>query len=180
MMISRVLVAPLNWGLGHATRCIPIIDELLANGFEVSLASDGLALELLKDAYPQLRHYTLPAYAIRYGSANMLWNMAWQWPKILRAIYREHQYLKHLVQQTPFDLIISDNRYGCYHAEIKSVILTHQLRIQLPYPALEQIIAKINKTLIDRFDECWIPDFEVSPGLAGQLSHANPPSRYRY
>ena len=37
----RVLIAPLNWGIGHATRCIPIIKRLLEAGKEVIVAADG-------------------------------------------------------------------------------------------------------------------------------------------
>ena len=37
----RILVAPLDWGLGHATRCIPIIKELLGNDCDVWLAGEG-------------------------------------------------------------------------------------------------------------------------------------------
>ncbi len=45
---KKILVAPLNWGLGHATRCIPIIEALENNGYVPIIASDGVALEMLK------------------------------------------------------------------------------------------------------------------------------------
>ncbi|MDX1471135.1 MAG: glycosyltransferase, partial [Flavobacteriaceae bacterium] len=64
---GRILVAPLNWGLGHATRCIPIIRELIAQGFEPVLASDGDALTLLQREFPQLSYYNLPSYNIKYS-----------------------------------------------------------------------------------------------------------------
>ncbi len=40
-----MLVAPLDWGLGHATRCIPIINELIQQGAQVIVAASGLAEE---------------------------------------------------------------------------------------------------------------------------------------
>ena len=43
----RILIAPLDWGLGHATRCIPIIRELLANECDVWLAGEGVQHKLL-------------------------------------------------------------------------------------------------------------------------------------
>ena len=58
---KRILVAPLNWGLGHATRCMPIINALLANNFEPVIASDGYALSLLKKEYPNLQFFELEA-----------------------------------------------------------------------------------------------------------------------
>jgi hypothetical protein len=41
---KTILIAPLNWGLGHATRCIPIIRALLKNNYIPIIASDGIAL----------------------------------------------------------------------------------------------------------------------------------------
>ena len=69
---KKVLVAPLNWGLGHATRCIPIIRELIRQGAEVYLASDGAALTLLKLEFPELRIFELPSYGIRYATGKLL------------------------------------------------------------------------------------------------------------
>ena len=49
---KNILVAPLNWGLGHATRCIPIIKALEENGFlkSVKVGKEKLYLneQLLK------------------------------------------------------------------------------------------------------------------------------------
>ena len=49
---KSILVAPLNWGLGHATRCIPIIKALQQNNYIPIIASDGIALALLKKEFP--------------------------------------------------------------------------------------------------------------------------------
>jgi UDP:flavonoid glycosyltransferase YjiC (YdhE family) len=66
-MSNTILVAPLNWGLGHATRCIPIIQELQKNGFTPIIASDGVALALLKKEFPDLIALELPSYNIEYA-----------------------------------------------------------------------------------------------------------------
>ncbi|MEL6987299.1 MAG: glycosyltransferase, partial [Bacteroidota bacterium] len=34
---KKILIAPLNWGLGHATRCIPIIKYLLSLDYKIIL-----------------------------------------------------------------------------------------------------------------------------------------------
>ena len=39
---KRILVAPLDWGIGHATRCIPIIQQLITHNYEVIIASSYL------------------------------------------------------------------------------------------------------------------------------------------
>jgi UDP:flavonoid glycosyltransferase YjiC (YdhE family) len=64
---KNILVAPLNWGLGHATRCIPIIKGLEESGFDPILASDGQALLLLQKEFPHLKSLELPSYEIEYA-----------------------------------------------------------------------------------------------------------------
>ena len=66
-MNKNILIAPLNWGLGHATRCIPIIKALEENGFNPIIASDGVALALLKKEFPHLITLELPSYNIKYA-----------------------------------------------------------------------------------------------------------------
>ena len=167
---QHVLIAPLNWGLGHATRCIPIIKSLLRNDFEVTIATDGRALKLLQQEFPNLKVITLPSYDIRYGSNNMILNIAFQIPKILNAIWKEKKMIKRIVEKVKPDIIISDNRYGCISKKTKNVFLTHQVNIIIPINILEKPVNFINQKLINKFDECWIPDFEGEKSLAGKLS----------
>ena len=47
----RILLAPLEWGLGHATRCIPIINELIKQNCEVLIAVEGATEHLLKKEF---------------------------------------------------------------------------------------------------------------------------------
>ena len=166
--VKKILIAPLNWGLGHATRCIPIIDELLRQGAEVILASDGAALELLKKEYPHLPCHALPAYDIRYPFESMVLSMAFQMPKILRGCIKEHFWLNNFLKKNKIDIVISDNRFGFYNNKVKSIFMTHQINIDTPF---QLMVNKINHYFIKKFDVCWIPDFENTPNLAGQLSH---------
>lgn len=168
---KKILVCILNWGLGHATRCIPILQELQRQGAEVSLASDGRALQLLEKEFPALPIYSLPAYDISYRTGNMFLNIAPQLPKIYKAIRAENIEIKRLVKEQKFDIILSDNRFGCYHSEVKSVFMTHQLRIKMPFLFLEKIIESLNKYWIKKFDTCWVPDTENELNLSGDLSH---------
>ena len=173
-------MAPLNWGLGHATRCIPLIRELLTQQAEVLIASDGRAFRLLQKEFPQLRSFLLPAYDITYPSNSMLWNMALQLPKIQRAIRAEHKTIRQLVEQEKIDCIISDNRYGCYDQRIISIFITHQVFIKSGYCCGDYLLKKINHFLIQRFDELWIPDISQFPGLAGELSHGEISMAHQY
>lgn len=171
---TRILLAPLDWGLGHATRCIPIIRELLAQNCDVWLAGEGIQKELLKTEFPDLPFLDLPGYRIRYAKTKrgLLWKMIRQGPKIRRAIQQEHQWLKKVVKEYSFDGVISDNRYGLYHSKIPSVFITHQLCIKTSVGRwTEKIVRKRNYRYINRFSGCWVPDADGSINLSGELAH---------
>lgn len=171
----KILLAPLNWGLGHASRCIPIIRTLLESGVEVVLASDGEALDLLRAEFPELTALELPSYRIRYTHHNMVRNMAWQLPRIIRAVRAEHVATERLVQQHGIDGIISDNRYGCFSRNVSSVIMTHQLRVKVNNPALEYAANLVLRKALRQFNEVWTPDLPGEGALSGVLSHPVPP-----
>jgi len=166
----NIIIAPLNWGLGHATRCMPLINALLDRGIRPVLASDGAALALLRKEYPDLTTLDLPAYNIQYRGNNMMLTMGAQLPKIVKAIFSEQRAMKKIVRDHQIDIIISDNRYGIFHPDCRNIFMTHQLNIKIPNSILEKLVAQINHRLIRRFDECWVPDYATVPRLAGSLS----------
>ncbi len=166
----KIIVAALNWGLGHATRCIPIINELIKQKAEVILASDGRAYELFKSEFPNLKIYQLAPYDVTYAKEQMVLNIAGQLPVILLGIYKEHKALLKIIQQENIKGIISDNRFGCYHPKVFSVFLTHQLNIKIPLKPVEMFTRLVNRKVIDRFHECWIPDYPGKENISGELS----------
>jgi uncharacterized protein (TIGR00661 family) len=170
----RILVAPLDWGLGHATRCIPIIRELLAQGCEVWLAGEGAQENLLKTEFPRLSFLQLDGYRIRYSrsAVRLVLSIFRQIHQILRAIRKENAWLKKMLIDYNFDAVISDNRYGLYHASVPCIFITHQLTIKSPLGKwTEKILQKRNYKYINRFMECWVPDNIGENNLAGELSH---------
>jgi uncharacterized protein (TIGR00661 family) len=171
---ARILVAPLDWGLGHATRCIPIIRELLAQNCEVWLAGEGAQEKLLKIEFPELTFLQLPGYRIQYAKTarGLIWKMIQQGPKMQRAIRYEHRWLKKAVKEHGFDAVISDNRYGLYHSTTPCIFITHQLTIKTAKAKwTEKILQKRNYNYINKFAACWVPDAETENNLAGELSH---------
>lgn len=168
---KRILVAPLHWGLGHATRCIPIINKLIAHNFEPVLASDGNALELLKKEFPDLKSFELPSYNISYPkkSNRMRLKLLTASPHILKTIKRERKQIKELVEAENIVGIISDNRFGVRHDKIPSVYITHQLNVLSGKTTW--LSSKWHQDVIKKFDECWVPDFEETPNLSGDLGH---------
>lgn len=169
---KKLLVAPLDWGLGHATRCVPVIRDLLNNNCEVWLAGEGAQEKLLREEFPSLPFLPLKGYRIKYGKSGLTGKILLQVPSILRSIKEENKWLKKQVSNHGFDAVISDNRYGLYHEKIFSVFITHQLYIKSSLGKWsEKILQQWNYKLINKFNECWIPDEEGENNLAGELSH---------
>jgi UDP:flavonoid glycosyltransferase YjiC (YdhE family) len=167
----RILVAPLNWGLGHATRCIPIIRLLLERGVQVYLASDGEALRLLKAEFPDLPAMELPSYRIRYGHGNMVLNIGRQLPRLVYAIRAEQWATERLVSEYGIQGIISDNRYGCFSKHTRNVLMTHQLNLRVPGWGLQWCANKILGVALRKFQTIWVPDLPGAVNLSGALSH---------
>ncbi len=171
----KVLIAPLHWGLGHATRCIPIIKNYLQQNHEVIIASDGLALQLLRDEFPTLSFVELPSYNIEYKNKNLIWGMLFQAFKLLKTVYAENKMMSHLIQSHLIDQIISDNRLGCYSKKIKSIYITHQLDLPIQNSIVRFFGNKVHHFFIKKYAECWIPDFETpEKNISGALSHPIP------
>jgi hypothetical protein len=170
---QKVLVAPLDWGLGHATRCIPIIYRLINNGATVFVAADGAVKALLEKELPQVVFIPLPGYKIQY-SRRAAWlplKLLLQFPGLLLSVYQEHKWLKKVCKTHGFSAVISDNRLGLYHKSIRSVYITHQLTIKTGNRFTEWVAQKIHYRFINKYHECWVPDNETDAALAGELSH---------
>jgi uncharacterized protein (TIGR00661 family) len=168
---NNILVAPLNWGLGHATRCIPIIRELEKNGFTPILASDGVALQILQKEFPHLQSLTLPSYEIEYSKngSDFKWKLIKNSPKMIDAIFTEKKMVKKWITEYNLNGIISDNRLGVYSKKVPSVFITHQLNVLSGKTTW--ISSKLHQHFIKKFTECWIPDIERMPNLTGKLGH---------
>lgn len=174
MRKKRILVAPLDWGLGHATRCIPIINELLRHNVEVILAADHRPFDLLKKEFPTLEHVRFPGYSVHYDrKGSVLQSIFRQIPAIVRGFHTEHHYLEQIIKRYQIDAVISDSRFGAYSSDVYSVFLIHQLHIVLPPPFrwFEHILQYMVRKRCHNFHEVWIPDIAGTQNLAGILSH---------
>ena len=168
---KRILVAPLDWGLGHASRCVPIAKALEKEGYEVVFAASGRPLELLIQEFPKNDFIKLEGYNISYPkNGQMALSMLSQLFKIWKGIRQEHKQLQQIIDDYNIDGVISDNRYGLYSKKVPCVFVTHQLQIQSPI--FSESLQKINFKYIQKFDECWVPDSNTHQ-LSGQLSKAN-------
>jgi len=171
MKKKTIVVAPLNWGLGHSTRCIPIIKALLERDYEVVLASDGVALGLLTKEFPELASFELPSYQITYASNGRFFKlkMIFDSPKILNAMRKERKAIEKIAKEVNANGIISDNRLGIYVKGIPNVFITHQLRVLSG--STTQISSAMHQQIFKKYDAVWVPDFEEENNLTGELGH---------
>ena len=186
--MTKYLVAPLNWGLGHASRCVPLIQRLLDEGHEVILGGDGESLTLLRRHFPKLRYTYLAPLNLRYSAGkSQVWAMLKALPKLLIWSIKDHLMLQALLREEHIDCIISDNRFGLYLTAKRSnspkdgpasnsetVYITHQLHIKLPkgWRWAERIASHLHARVYTHYNKVWVPDYKDSvKSLAGELSH---------
>jgi hypothetical protein len=174
MKALKICIAPLDWGLGHATRCIPIIQSLQTLGHRVYIAAEGHHAVILREAFPDITILPLRGYRVRYTKNGRLFflHILLQGPKILYSAIHEYLWLKKKQNTFHFDLIISDNRVGFFHRKIKSVFITHQLRLIMPYEWATRLFQSLQYAWLKKFSACWVPDYAGENNLSGTL--ANP------
>ncbi len=174
---NKVIIAPLNWGWGHVTRCIPIVKEIQRLNLVPVVACDGDALLLFKKEFPAIETILLPTYGIKYFS-NFTLSMVFSIPSTLKGMYKEYQQINAYVKTHPQEILglISDNRLGVYVKGLPSVYITHQLNIQAG--VFSAWINKFHHYFINKHTACWIPD-EPDSVFTGTLSkHQNIRARY--
>ncbi len=166
----KIFFPVLNWGLGHASRSLPLIRKYLNLGHDVIAASDGEALLMLRKELPDQKVLQLPGYGIHYSSKYMPVNMLRYGPRMLKSMKTEHELTDAIVKREHIDCIISDNRYGCYHQSIPSALITHQLQVFTGQKLLDIYIRRQIRGWCRKFSEIWIPDQAPPDNITGELS----------
>jgi len=171
---KNVLICPLDWGLGHATRMVPVIEMFLQKGALVTIAADNAAFEFLKLRFSKCDFVKLPGFVPKYPKGkSMALKMALQFLEMKKQANKANKLLQEIISKNKIDIVVSDNRYELYSKNAYSLFITHQLNIKTV--GLQKLLSPFIKwqinTYFKKFDELWIPDFEQSPTLAGDLSH---------
>ena len=179
----KYLISPLDWGLGHATRIIPIIHYLKQLECQIWIACSGPTEKVLKESFPDIPFLKLDGYGVKYpdDKRHFGWKIIGQLPRIISAVKAEHRWLKKNQEIYQWDGVISDNRYGLFHTQLRSVIITHQVNIKTGLGGwVNQIVKWVNRYYLKKFDYCWIPDQSGNINLAGELSHGSIPANAVY
>lgn len=176
---KKILICPLNWGLGHASRIIPIIKLLQEYNHQIIIGAYGNGLDFLRKELPESDFIELKGIKVKYSKQNsQLIKMLFMIPKLIYWLIYEHKLLKKIVKQYSIDVVISDNRFGLWNKNVISIFITHQLRVKFPgiLRYCEFIYSAMLKRVINKYNECWIPDNQGANNLSGELSHI--PEKY--
>ena len=181
---KRILIAPLDWGLGHTARCVPIIRSILRRGHIAIVAGNSWQRSFIEKTFAAINFVHLDGYNVIYSEWNRFAQagLISQLPGLMKTINNEHKWLQPVVKELGINGIISDNRYGLYHPHIPSVIVTHQLQVQTGMGAFtDRSVQKLHYKYLDRFNETWVADVPGTPNLGGKLSHtAMLPKQVKY
>ena len=172
---KKVLFAPLNWGLGHASRIIPLINKYENEGWEIILASDGMALRFLQETFPEKKCIDTQSKPLFYSKHALLIAHLWHiLPAFFKNIHKDSDFVNRIVKEENIDLIVSDNRYGFRSSKVKSIIISHQLHLAFPtiFKWSQKIVQNRINRWLNQFDECWVIDNKQHQ-LAGELSNTS-------
>ncbi len=164
-----------SWGLGHASRSLPIIRKITKEGHIVTVVSSGRALNMLQQelgdeaSFVNLADYNPPE---TLNPGFFVPSTILHFPLYFRSMFREHDFVRRFISSRHVDAIFSDNRFAFYSRDVPSYFMSHQLRILNPLNnvALENGTEFYNEYFLKRYVGVLVPDFEED-GLAGRLAH---------
>ncbi len=173
---KKVIVCPLDWGLGHSSRMIPVIHRYLKSDCHVILGGSGKSGDLLKATFPELSFISIASHVVRYngGGKWLVPLLVFRLPGMILSVIKEHRLIRNIVEKHRVDVVVSDNRYGLFCKLAHCIFVTHQVSPLLPplWQWAEYPVYRVIRMLIHRFDECWIPDIaDQEMSLSGKLSH---------
>jgi hypothetical protein len=177
---KTIFISPLDWGMGHATRCIPLI-KFLARSNTVIIGTSSFTREIFEAEAPGIELVVVPAYDIRYAKGIPVWlKIIFDAPRIFNVIANERKFISDFTRKRKIDIIISDNRFGMRADGVTNIFITHQLHINAGL--FSRVATAINRRFIREFDEVWVPDYAGNTeSLSGSLSHGplyHPSVRY--
>lgn len=171
---QNILICPLEWGLGHAARMIPVARKLREMNNNVIIGSGEEHLSMFRNEIDGLSYINFPGFRPAYSRwLPQYLSLLFKTPLLLYHIILEHSKLKRIIKEYSIDIIISDNRFGLWNPKVTSVYVTHMPLIPLPkfLKFLEPIGVLLHREIIKKYTFCFIPDLPGDLNLSGRLSH---------
>jgi len=171
----KIIYGVCSWGLGHATRSLPVIRKLIQENNELTIISHDRSLDLLKKELGEnLEYIDIEDYPILLSenARQFMAKSVIYWPLFIRKMQSGLRQLTKILETRKCDTIISDGRYDIYSRKIPSVFISHQIRIMNPLRIrmFETGSEIFNLFFFKRFREVIVPDYKEN-SLSGDLSH---------
>lgn len=165
---KKILLSPLNWGLGHVARTIPIIQSLLEKKNEIIVFCNSQQKQFYIQYFPDIKYIQHPDYPFKFkGEGKWVKDTLFQFFPLYKYLKKEREIVDKWIKYLKPDLIISDQRFGFYSSKVRSIIISHQLN--LPVSKWTFLVKWWNSKLLLKFDEIWVPD-NKNRALSGSLS----------
>lgn len=180
----NILICPLEWGLGHATRMIHLARRLKEMNNDIFIASGEEHLSFFRNESAGFTYINFPGFKPGYSRfLPQYLALLLKTPQLLYYIILEHFRLKKIIRKYSIDIVISDNRFGLWNRNVKTVYVTHMPLIPFPKGLrfLEFFGILIHRAVIKKYSLCFIPDLPGQLNISGRLSHGlNLPDNARY
>lgn len=170
---QRILICPLNWGIGHTTRMVAYAKQLAQAGNHIMIAGDHEVLDIFKEELPQMERILLKDIHVHYSKSDkQVRKLVLHSPLFMFSLYMQHLALQRLLKKIEIDVVISDNRPSLWSKKVKSYYVTHQPNLKLSdgWHWAEKIATFTHQWFIRRYDALLIPDVQGSKSLSGKLS----------
>jgi hypothetical protein len=170
----NILICPLEWGLGHAARMIPIARKLQERNHNVIIGCGKEHQSLFRNELTDLIYIDFPGFKTGYSSFMPQYIfLLLKTPLLFYNILVEHIKVKRIIKDHKIDIIISDNRFGLWNSKTRCVYVTHQLRIPLPdkLKHFEWIGILFHRFFVTKYSLCFVPDLPGDLNLSGRLTH---------
>lgn len=165
---KKILYSALNWGMGHVSRSISIIQQLVQQGNKLFIACSENQKIIFKCYFPDLKYINHEEYPFKFkGKGNFETDLALNFYSLYKRLKKEKSEVNKIIAENDINIVISDHRYGFHSQNIQSIFITHQ--INLPVNWIFKWVDRIHKTLISKFSTVWILDTANST-FAGNLS----------
>lgn len=169
---QRILLSPLNWGMGHVARCIGLIHQLQNQGNELFIACEEAQKVVFEEYFEGITFISHSGYPFYFGGKGHFGlDLLRRMKSLSKRMKQERVEVEKMVDDHTIDYVISDHRYGFQSKRAHSIFMTHQ--VNLPLKWYEKSVGKIHRKLMLKFDHIWILDDESS-SLAGKLSENCP------
>jgi len=170
----NILICPLEWGLGHAGRMIPLARKLQERQNNLFIGTGKEHQSFFRNELSGITYIDFQGFKTDYSRFLPQYiALLLKMPLLFYHTIAEHFKLKKIIKDYKIDIVISDNRMGLWNRRIKCVYVTHLPVVPFPEKLvyLEWIGILFHRYFIRKYTFCFIPDLPGETNLTGRLTH---------